>query len=296
MKMSKKVVPTIGMLEEAYPKIAAIERMKCESPCLRTVKGVLVGVRAICRDLELKGDVPISGLTRHRINMFLAKAAEQRMSPLTAWHYVHCLRGITARWTRPYYEEMGWQVRPFDLPVKRRKAPRYERPAREKLLKVKDWYDSLMIREDRRFRVVAMMMLEFAMRNGDVARLTKANFIERNGCRYLFYKPHKTALSSERMVCWPIHVDLDKELKAFEFPVKNCEKIFFLLNREMRKLGFSGSKGCYELRKICIDHIYQKFGAEMASSISGDDIRTVTRYYADPSAVNVEGVRVVELL
>ena len=52
----------------------------------------------------------------------------------------------------------------------------------------------------------------------------------------------------------------------------------------------------YELRKICIDHIYQKFGAEMASSISGDDIRTVMRYYADPSAVNVEGVRVVDLL
>ena len=34
----------------------------------------------------------------------------------------------------------------------------------------------------------------------------------------------------------------------------------------------------------------------MASSISGDDIRTVTRYYADPSAVNVLGVRIVDLL
>ena len=37
-------------------------------------------------------------------------------------------------------------------------------------------------------------------------------------------------------------------------------------------------------------------GAEMASSISGDDIRTVMRYYADPSAVHVENVRVVDLL
>ena len=59
---------------------------------------------------------------------------------------------------------------------------------------------------------------------------------------------------------------------------------------------FTGSKGCYELRKICIDHIYQKYGVEMASSISGDDIRTVMRYYADPSAVHVENVRVVDLL
>ena len=68
------------------------------------------------------------------------------------------------------------------------------------------------------------------------------------------------------------------------------------INKELRKIGFSGSKALYELRKICIDHIYQKFGAEMASSISGDDIRTVMRYYADPSAVNVGGVRVVDLL
>ena len=50
------------------------------------------------------------------------------------------------------------------------------------------------------------------------------------------------------------------------------------------------------LRKICIDHVYQKFGAEMASSISGDDIRTVTRYYADPSVVNMVGIRVMDLL
>ena len=72
--------------------------------------------------------------------------------------------------------------------------------------------------------------------------------------------------------------------------------MFRAINKELRQLGFSGGKASYELRKICIDHIYQKFGAEMASSISGDDIRTVMRYYADPSAVNVEGVRVVDLL
>ena len=73
--------------------------------------------------------------------------------------------------------------------------------------------------------------------------------------------------------------------------------MYVRLNRELRSLHiFMGSKGCYELRKICIDHIYQKYGAEMASSSSGDDIRTVMRYYADPSAVHVENVRVVDLL
>ena len=47
------------------------------------------------------------------------------------------------------------------------------------------------------------------------------------------------------------------------------------MNRELSSLHiFMGSKASYELRKICIDHIYQNLGAEMASSISGDDIRT----------------------
>ncbi len=73
--------------------------------------------------------------------------------------------------------------------------------------------------------------------------------------------------------------------------------VYVRLNRElMAGKIFTGHKGCYELRKICVDHVYQKFGAEIASSISGDDIRTVMRYYADPSAVSVEGVRIVDLL
>ena len=32
-----------------------------------------------------------------------------------------------------------------------------------------------------------------------------------------------------------------------------------------------------------IDHVYQKYGAEMAVSISGDDIKTISHYYADPA-------------
>ena len=71
---------------------------------------------------------------------------------------------------------------------------------------------------------------------------------------------------------------------------------FETLNRELRVLGFHGSKASYELRKICIDHVYQKYGAEMAVSISGDDIRTITKYYADPAQPNLGAVRIVDLL
>ena len=66
--------------------------------------------------------------------------------------------------------------------------------------------------------------------------------------------------------------------------------------RDLRALGFHGSKASYELRKICIDHVYQKYGAEIAVSISGDDIKTITRYYADPAQPNIGTVRIVDLL
>ena len=289
-------MPTFGEILEVYPKIATIERVKCECPSKRTVEGVIIGVRAVLRILGMSADAPITNLTRHEVDAYFAAASEQGMSPVSAWSYIHCLRGIAARWTRPYYEARGWLVEPFDLPVKRRKAPRYVRPDRKKLLAVKAWYESLSIREDKRLRIVVTLMLEFGMRNGDVERFTLANLREHDGKVCLCYTPHKTSNSSGRVVCWPVHPKLKEELEGFNFPVKQCGKVFRQLNKEMRELGFAGSKGCYELRKMCIDHVYQKYGAESASSISGDDIHTVTRYYADPSRPNIGEVLIVDLL
>ena len=142
------------------------------------------------------------------------------------------------------------------------------------------------------------MMLEFAMRNGDILRLTSANFIEKGGMHYLSYVPHKTALSSGRHVCWPIHEDIWRKIE--ECGGLECfgitDEIFEDINRELRSMGFRGHKAAYELRKICIDHVYQRYGAEMAVSISGDDIRTITKYYADPSSPNIGATRIIDLL
>jgi hypothetical protein len=113
----------------------------------------------------------------------------------------------------------------------------------------------------------------------------------------LNYTPNKTAHSSGRVVKWPVHPNIWKVLSIFKpWEKKIQEKHFDKLNRDMRDLGFVGTKGAYELRKICIDHVYQKFGAEMAVSISGDDIRTITRYYADPAQPNMGNVRVTDLI
>lgn len=306
-------MPLFGELIEVYQEIAEMERMKCERPCLTTVRNVVNGVRQICRQVGLSDEMPLSALTRRKIDEFLASSAEAGLSPTSAWSYVSHLRDITARWTRSYYDERGWNVIPFDIPVCRRRAPRYERPERSLLLRVKAWYESLAIRADRRDWVAVTLMLEFAMRNGDAGRLRWSDFkvrtMQDDGVLpevVLCYTPHKTSLTSGRIVAWPVHADIWRRLCAWRdvqsprrghLVLPAAAEVFKRLNRELRELKlFTGNKGCYELRKICIDHIYQKFGAEMASSISGDDIRTVTRYYADPSAVNVTGVRIVDLL
>lgn len=72
---------------------------------------------------------------------------------------------------------------------------------------------------------------------------------------------------------------------------------YLRINKELRKIFPDAQKASYELRKICIDHIYQSRGPAMASAISGDDLKTVTYYYADPSqAIEQDGVDIAELL
>ena len=301
----KARTPTIGQLIKAYPLIAAAERMKCERPGESAVANVISAIRHVCRLLNLETSSRWSKIDRKRIDDYLTCAAQANIPSTTAWSYVSRVQSLCAKWCQPYWEARGWIVTPLVLPVCRHRPTRYVRPERAVLLKVKDWYDALWIRKDRREWAVATLMLEFAMRNGDVGRLRWLDFREREGAVTLCYTPRKTALTSGRSVAWPVHAEIWDRLlllrgqsEGHVTVVNRPREVFNRLNREIKEARFfhDTHKGLYELRKICIDHIYQRFGAEMASSISGDDIRTVTRYYADPSAVNVQGIRIVDLL
>ena len=334
-----KTVPTIQMVLEKYPQFAAVERLRVGKPGAKTVCNLLVSVRRMCQMAGIPLDEPVSVFTRKRLTKVLDSAARENLKPITVWSYMNALKGIFGRWARNYYADLHWQIPSIELPSYRRQAPRYFRPDAKVLAKVKEWYNSLADRQDSREWVIATLMLEFAMRNGDAERLRWSDFRPARQCNHgadpneiavrmksndgnarmvLCYTPHKTRLSSGRVVAWPVHPDIWTRLCAYHdggrfrnkrngwaknesrdapLVVPCARDVYVRLNRELRTSKiFTGSKGCYELRKICIDHIYQKYGAEMASSISGDDIRTVMRYYADPSAVHVENVRVVDLL
>ena len=334
-----KTVPTIRMVMETYPKFAAIERMRMEKPCEKTVESAVGGTRRLCEIGGISLDEPITVFNRKQLEHILDLARCSELKPISVWSYLYSLRKLFAKWTHRYYADKKWTIPQLEMPSCRRQSPRYIRPDSAVLTKVKNWYRGLDARNDRREWTLATLMLEFAMRNGDVERLRWSDFRPARQCNHgmdqneitdrmnshdsdahmvLCYTPHKTRLSSGRVVAWPVHPDIwsrlcdyrgvgrfrDKrngwaknEGRDSQLVVPCARDVYVRLNRELRTLCiFTGSKGCYELRKICIDHIYQKYGAEMASSISGDDIRTVMRYYADPSAVHVENVRVVDLL
>ena len=315
------VTPTITKMVKVYVEAAAIERLKCGKPNEGTVRNTLAGVRAFRRWLNARRerlgyayigfdeDFPLVSIIKPQlIHSYLADMLGQKMKPVTAMSYLTQFQQLFARWVRPYYEDRGWKVPPFPTFGKRPIAPRYNRPSKEQLRKVKNWYES--IDNSRRFEsrrslvpgdqlwFAATMMLEFGMRNSDIARLTPQNFVEYEGRVFLNYTPHKTQHSSGRMVKWPVHRKIWSRLteRGELYLPELGEDVFDALNRQMRALGFTGTKGAYELRKICIDHVYQRFGAERAVSVSGDDIKTITHYYADPAQPNIGDLMITDLL
>lgn len=309
------VIPTMNKMMKVYVDSATVERLKCGRPGEGTVQNTVSGYKAFRRWLNERRDhlgyayigfdedfPSVSIIKPDLVHKYLADMLKRGVKPVTAMSYLNQLQSLFAKWVRPYYEDRGWKVPEFPSLGKRPRSQCYQRPSTEQLAKVKTWYESL---EHGALWFAATMMLEFGMRNSDVLRLKTENFVEKDGMVYLNYTPHKTENSSGRMVKWPIHPTIWEKIRGGEkCGVQSAEwslpdftvDIFRELNRQMRGLGFTGTKGAYELRKICVDHVYQKYGAEMATSISGDDIKTIIRYYADPSQPNIGAVRVVDLL
>ena len=301
--------PTMNKMLKTYLESATVERLKCGRPNEGTVKNTLVGYRRFMRwvndrrercghdRMALDEDFPlVSVIKPPLIHKYLADMLKDGTRPITAISSLYQLRQLFAKWVLPYYEDRGWKIPPFPSFGHRPKAPRYRRPDEATLAKVKEWYVALRPGE---LWFAATMMLEFAMRNGDIMRLKRDNFVERDGRVFLNYTPRKTEHSSGRVVKWPVHPSIWAQMRTLfngdDLPELD-EAVFDELNAAMRGMGFTGTKGAYELRKICVDHVYQKFGAEMAVSISGDDIRTIMHYYADPAQPNIDNIRVTDLI
>ena len=301
---------TFGELAAAYEAAAGMEWIASSSPAPSTVRNNIESLAHVLPAAGLTPDAPVSALDRKRLEECVLTLERGGIRPVSIRSAMQHLNALFAPWTRPYYSKVlhlgAIPQKVFDTPRVRVPPQRYSPPRQETLSAVKEWYAGLSRRAtdggDGAGRyLAATFMLEFAVRNGDVLRLKWDN-IRNDGQRaFLRYTPNKTALSSGRVVCWPIHSDILKVLDCVrresrsELIVPDGARHLDFIRREMRRIGFCGTKSAYELRKICIHHVYLKFGAEMATSISGDDIRTILKYYADPSAPNIGDMRVIDL-
>ena len=111
-----KVVPTINMVLETYPKFAAIERMRMEKPCEKTVESAVSGTRRLCEIGGISLDEPIAVLTRRRLEQILDAARSLSLKPISVWSYLYSLRKLFAKWTQRYYADKKWTLPPIEIP------------------------------------------------------------------------------------------------------------------------------------------------------------------------------------
>ena len=116
-----------------YRVVAQTERMKTGRPGEEMVANALRGATNVCRSAGVELTAPVTALTRKKIDHALATFMARGLTRLSAWSYVCQLRGVFAKWCKPYYDDAGWEIPPLDLPSFRAQAPRYVRPSSEML-------------------------------------------------------------------------------------------------------------------------------------------------------------------
>lgn len=308
-------VPTIEEMIEVYPKLCEDQRRRtggrpsvgCETMHIRYTK-------IVCKTLEMPLDIPYTDITMELMERCFEMLISKGLRDVTAKSYIEGFRGLGAKWTHYRYQELGYLVKDIKIPSFYIAPSRYTERSHEQREAVLRWYSGGLNVIDPDVWFFATMMLRFGMRNSDVKLLTWDNFQHERDGVYLKYTPHKTRLTSGRVVHWPIDEQTWNEIVEYRathetapfvpsvdwlpqftshdsrlfksyYSTKPVDLAEARLRRYMRDLGFTGSKSAYELRKLCACTVYKNFGQEAASSLLGDDISTILYHYADPSSV-----------
>jgi integrase len=306
--------PTVGELCAMYLEIAAAEYAKDGEPRPATATQNAAAFRRVAAACGIGEDDRVDGMTPAAIERWIGEfcgryaAGESERARTSAWSQIAQAKGIWTRWTAPYYAARSVKIPEclFKWPVpKRNSAPAYRRPPEALRQATAAWYNTLESLLPGSW-VAATLMLQFGMRPGDASEL-RWTAIETSGDNIVLrYVPEKTRgrTATSRAVTWPVSRELYERIRksgGTEYVVPGASRTVRYnvfqdsLNPMMRTLGWDDKtygKACYELRKLCVDAIYRKFGLERAVQISGDNAATILKFYADP---NVHGLEPVDV-
>lgn len=306
--------PTVELLCRAYSEIAAAEYAAHGEPRPSTAMQNVQAFKRVALACGVGDDGRVDDLTATAIekwvSTFCAGYSDEHgeRARTSAWSQLAQAKGLWTRWTLPYYDRRAIKIpeclKAWPTP-KRNHAPAYHRPPDALRKATMEWYAKLKD-VSKGMWVGATLMLQFAMRPGDAAELKWQSITGEPGARVLRYVPSKTRgrTASSRSVTWPVSDALYDELRARggseyvvpgESPTARYDVFQHAMNPAMRSLGWDEAtygKACYELRKLCVDAVYRKFGLERAVQISGDNASTILKFYADPQ---VEGLSPVDV-
>ena len=312
---SKKVVdPTFDEMLDAYEVNAVAERARTGGrPAPLTVTRAVQYFEKLLSACGLQRTQRCSELSDDLISEAISGWISGGMQPVSAWTYASAAKSVTARWMAAVFRAKNWSVPDWHIPARgpQNKPPRYKWPKPETFAQVKAWYDGLAAAKDPRWWSMATLMLYCGMRNIDVELATTDWIVENEDGIAIDYVPHKTALSSGRRVIVPLLPEIRDELlrrrraymeqRCYEGDelVPHAHWAFTLLNADLRQHvdeWRDKEKACYEMRKMCGATVYKKLGAEAACARLGDDLKTVSYFYADPAAAAGKAMSVSDLL
>ena len=96
-----KIVPTIQMVLEKYPRIAAVERVRMGRPGEKTVSNAVINIRRLCQLGGINLDSPMATLNRKTLTRVLDAACAAGLKAVTICSYMVSLQSVFARWTHP---------------------------------------------------------------------------------------------------------------------------------------------------------------------------------------------------
>lgn len=294
-------------LMDVYPEIARLHRPEAGGrPSKATTEDNVRRMDTLLRQMRISTGDLMDVATPKLLREWLAsrqdgldpkEAARDRRSANTL---VRMASSCWADWTREYYRERGiiipvclerWPSIDAPLPI-------YVLPPLELRRATAAMGEALLEEDPAAYLAYATMRLH-GMRPGDAIR-SRWDWYQRmdSGSFQLRWQPTKTARGEggrwvDQTVSGAMWTRLDGcrrrvcSVGEFVIPGSDTDRQNAMLrvNARMRRIGWKTNKVGYELRKLFISEVYNRYGLSVASAYSGDQPTTIQIYYAacDPA-------------